>query len=321
MALSQSDIEELKAAVPPHMRPAAGAGALLPASFGLASAHDYDNGPPEQQNTVPAFVGPLSGPDTQKLIVETVRQFDAGQIDTTSLIIPANLGKLRATAEKRKRDQRSADLLLLDLLDRRLAELDAELAAIDGRLSEITRRRNEIGESMEALDELARLQARGEVDPNNRVHAALLRKAGISPDEAQGDGLSAAIVRRRHQLGGEDDALAAEWNEKMKRRGEVMRERQDVITARAEIENADTDEARIAAETRATTLIGAQQLGEAAYQSDNESAREIAADAVAATEEEARRVESQQLNRDTATRADEFYKGGNDLDWIRGPSL
>ncbi|QIG79945.1 hypothetical protein [Stakelama tenebrarum] len=295
------------------MRPATGAGKLLPASFSLASAHgaeatprgsayDYDNSPPEQQNTIPAFAGPLSDPDTQKLIVETVRQFDAGQIDTTSLIIPANLGKLREIAEKRKRDQRRADLLLLDLLGRRLAELDAELAAIDGRLSEITSRRNEIGESMEALDELERLHARGQLDPNNPVHAALLRKAGISPD----DTLGAAIARRRHDLSGEDDALAAESNEKMKRRGEVVRERQDVIAARAEIENADTDEARIAAETRATTLIGAQQLGEAAYQSDNESAREIAADAVGIS------AKSESFNRQSAERMDEVIISNND---------
>ncbi|MEJ7926702.1 hypothetical protein WG908_08040 [Sphingobium sp. AN641] len=51
------------------------------------------------------------------------------------------------------------------------------------------------------------------------------------------------------------------------------------------------------AERRAVTVLGAQQLGEAAYQTQSAEAKRIAADAVAANEAEVLRADSQKYNR------------------------
>lgn len=165
--------------------------------------------------------------------------------------------------------------------------MNAELQAIDERLEEIRKRREQIGEELEALDDLDALVASGITpDPNNPAHRRLIQKAGIDPERMRGNAIAALIGQRRRDLDGENGQLDEEWNERMKRRGEIIAERREVRGALSDVNNADSEEARILAERRARTALGVQQLGEAVYVSERREARLIAADAVAANEQE-----------------------------------
>lgn len=188
--------------------------------------------------------------------------------------------------EKRKRDdgirfaldQAKAALLA------RLAKLDAEIAAIDKRLEEIRQRRIVIADQMEALDEIERIRRSGKkLDPNNPAHRRLLEAGGITEAQANSENYALVIRQTRSRLSNEDESFGTEHNSLLKHRGVVAYERQGVVGALGEIENADTDEARIFAERRATTTLGAQQLGEAATQTTSVQARMVAADAVGAS--------------------------------------
>jgi hypothetical protein len=205
--------------------------------------------------------------------------------------------QITETEKRRHEDERLALDQMTKALAARLAELDAEIAAIDKRLEEIRQRRIVIADQMEALDEVERLRKSGKLDSNNPAHARLLRAAGISDAEARGGGLATIIAQRRQALGNEDETLGNEQTGLLKRRDVVARERVAVVAAQNEIESADTDEARILAERRARTTLGAQQLGEAATQSTDNQARIIAADAVAANERPDQRADSAALNR------------------------
>jgi hypothetical protein len=221
----------------------------------------------------------------------------------------------RSDERKKEDEQRSILDELRAQLDERLAELNAELARIDKRLDEISRRRNELGDGLEALDELDRLTATGQLDPDNPAHAALLRRAGVDPEDARRKDMNDIIAQRRRDMSREDGTLEGEWNAKMKRRGEVIVERDEVQAARAEIENAHTPEAMEKAEHRARTVLGSQQLGEAAYQTDNQRAKMIAADAVAANETPSQQDNSQTYNREAVSKDAQVVLAENDTEF------
>lgn len=295
MAFDASEIERLRAAVPDLHRPPRNAGGLWSHRFEAQVDPAHETGAArdselERHNLGMAFLADVAAnPDTAN----------------PNFRLTGGLASIRTIeAEKRQREEHDAWEFALDQyraeLDRKLAALDAELAAIDKRLEEIRQRQEAIGEQMEALDELTRLKRSGKFDPNNPAHLRLARNAGLSPDEiARMD--AADLTLRRRALDRENGDLEEEWNERMKRRGEVVQEREAVVEARAEIEHADTGEARILAERRAVTVLGAQQLGEAAYQTQNAEAKRIAADAVASNEREAIREDSQAYNRRATT--------------------
>ncbi|MEQ6335443.1 hypothetical protein [Sphingobium sp. MK2] len=291
MAFDASEIERLRAAVPDLHRPPRNAGGLLSHRFEAHVDPVHETGAArdselERHNLGMAFLADVAtNPDTAN----------------PNFRLAGGLAAVRAIdVEKRQREEQDAWEFALDQyradLDRKLAALDAELAAIDKRLEEIRQRQEAIGEQMEALDELTRLKRSGKFDPNNPAHLRLARNAGLSPDEiARMD--AADLTLRRQALDRENGNLEEEWNERMKRRGEIVKEREAVVEARAEIEHADTAEARILAERRAATVLGAQQLGEAAYQTHSTQAKQIAAEAVAGNETETVREDSQAYNR------------------------
>lgn len=291
MALDASEIERLRAAVPDMHRPPRDAGGLLSHRFGVEvdpayDVHSASASELERHNLGLAFLADAAAnPDTAN----------------PNFRLTGGLAAVRAVEMAKEEHEKREDWeFALDrareALDRRLAALDAELAAIDQRLEEIRQRREAIGEEMEALDELTRLKRSGKFDPNNPAHMRLARTAGLSPEEiARMD--ADDLLRRRQALDRENGDLEEEWNERMKRRREIEKEREQVVEARAEIEHADTGEARILAERRAVTVLGAQQLGEAAYQTQSAEAKRIAADAVAANEAEVLRADSQKYNR------------------------
>lgn len=114
MGVSQDDIEDLRAAVPPHLRPPEGGTSWLPNSFHAVSAQGAETTP---RGSDPLAI-PITSPDAQAALVETARQLDAGQIDSTSLIVPRSGIDRRLADEKRKQDKRRDDALFLTLLDR-----------------------------------------------------------------------------------------------------------------------------------------------------------------------------------------------------------
>lgn len=291
MALDASEIERLRAAIPDTHKPPNNTGGLLSHRFEaqVDPAHETSvarDSELEQHNLGMAFLADAAAnPDTAN----------------PNFRLTGGLAAIRALdTEKRQHEERELWEFALDqyraALDRRLAALDAELAAIDERLEEIRLRREAIGDEMEAIDELTRLKRSGKFDPNNPAHVRLAQTAGLPPDEVARMN-AADLILRRQALDRENADLEEEWNERMKRRGEVVNEREAVVEARAEIEHADTAEARIMAERRAATVLGVQQLGEAAYQTHGTDAKRIAADAVAGKEADAVREESQAYNR------------------------
>jgi hypothetical protein len=199
-----------------------------------------------------------------------------------------------AEVEQRKHDDERFALDQMNAaVDARISKLNADLIAIDKRLEEIRVRRAAIGTSFEALDEIARRRARGEkLDPANEADRHLMETAGMSEEEANSADYAATIAARRRDLDREDSALSTEWDTKMRRRGDVLHDLADAQTAKGELENADTGEARVLAERRAATMLGRQQLSTAAYQSTSDPAKVIAADAVAVS------AESEAFNRD-----------------------
>lgn len=299
MARDDAETGRPKAAIPDNFQPAPGTGSRLSNHFLSVDSL--------REST------PLQGSEIDRTAQERDRHnrgaaFVAGDSDQaapgfllTGAQATARKSHMTVIEQRKRDDERFASDQMKAALDARLAALDAELLALDTRIGEIEQRRIAIGDNLEALDELVQIERSGQkIDPNNPEHARLLRKAGIDPDKADKATLAEIIARRRRELGLEDEALDAEWNAKMKRRGQVATEREAVAGARDEIERANTDEARILAERRAATMLGAQQIGEAASQTESRSAKIIAADAVAANERPDLRADSETYNRRAA---------------------
>lgn len=288
-----AETDRLKSAIPDMYRPPRNAGGLLTSYF--SSSVDLLRKSTALQGSE------IADRDRFNLGMGFLNKGDANPEATPSFILPGALAAARKLQiarheEERHRDVRVALEQYRAALADRLAALNAELEALNREIDEIETRRTEIGASLEALDEIERLKRSGKLDPSNPAHAALLRTAGITPEEAKRDDLLDVIQRHRRDLDREDGTLETLWNAKVKRRDQVALERLDVIGAQQEIENADTDEARLLAERRAATVLGAQQLGEAALQTDSNRAKVIAADAVTDAEGSERRAVSANLN-------------------------
>ena len=237
--------------------------------------------------------------------------------------LSGGLARVRdARAEQRRKDEREKiDRFSLAqakaALDQRIAELDAELAAIDKSIHELRDRQAAIGQQLEAMDEIARLKREGKFDPrNNAAHARMAQAAGLSPDEAESEDLLSLIARRRHDLTDENDDIDERIAGLVKRRGEVVIERDGALAARTELEGATTEEARILATRRADTVLGKRQLATAANASADHSAKVAAADAVGNAETPDRRAASVALNRDAVEgdRAAVFKSDGADFE-------
>lgn len=320
MALTITDIAALKSTVPERFRPDPASIRPLIQSFGavaeLRSATlMYEGGASHNAHEFLTSDDPLVSDRAREMAGMAL----AGDADATAAFVftGAQMAR-RMEAENQREDERRRDELVYDqiraALDARLAELDAELARIDARLGEIRERRDELAERMEALDDLDTLAKSGKLDPDNPAHAALLRRAGIDPRTPR-ESIADVIAQQRRDTAREDEALEREWNERMKRRDEVIREREDVRAARREIESANTPEAMEQAQRRARTVLGAQQLGEAAYQTDNQRAKTIAADAVAANERSDRTASSTASNRRAASETGDYFAQSDDNDW------
>ncbi|MEI9849880.1 MAG: hypothetical protein WDN24_02265 [Sphingomonas sp.] len=281
MAFHANDIARLKAGIPDSFQPRDASGAL---SQRFRDLQTFNMGL--------AFVSGADDPETAN----------------PGFLLPGALLRAREarTEQKRKDEREKSDRFSMAqakaALDRRIAALDAELAAIDRRLEEIRLRRAEIADKLDAMHDIEERRRSGKkFDGRDAADRRLLQAAGMSEEEANGDDYAAIIARRRADLSGEDDMLQTEWNAKMKRRGEVVIERAGAVAARGEIESASTEEARIMAERRAATVLGAQQLGEAASMTDYKDAKIVAADAVAGNERQDLRADSKAFNREAAT--------------------
>lgn len=236
--------------------------------------------------------------DLTRKLLELGRSGDtSASVGYRSLTGRANESRLQIEERKRKdEDERFIMRTVQEQLDARLAELDARLAAIDHRLAEIDQ---EVG----ALDELDRLLATRQLDPNNPQHAALLRKAGISPADAKGGDLALILALRRSETTEERNALIRD-------RADVADQRNQVAAARADLERDPDDPAVIArAEKLASTTPGARTLGGAAFQTDRADVKRAAADAVGVS------AESKASNRAAAIDTDAFFAQSDQLDW------
>ena len=306
MGFDPADIERIKAAVPADHRPSPHAGGQLSSAFfqvdSLRESTALQGSEFERHQLGMAFLD--NGDD---------------EAANPNFLLTGAQAKVRAERierqHRKERDEQRQFLAdLHDVLDRRLAALNAELEAIDRRLEEIRQRREQIGETLEAMDEIARLKRTGKYDPTNPAHARLAEQAGLSSEDILRMDI-AELAKRRADLSREDSDLDTEWNSRMKRRGEVVAERDDVAQAKKDIENADTEEARIKAERRAVSVLGAQQLGEAAYQTDMRHAKIIAADAVASTEAAPVKADSVVYTRAAVTGAGDSIKDGSVVGW------
>lgn len=192
-----------------------------------------------------------------------------------------------ATEEKKRRETDAKFALdqARKALEERLRQLDAELAAIDADLKRIRAERADIKTGLEALDELRELRASGKLDLNNPAHQKLLKRAGISVEEMRRGDQDAILAARQAALLGRDQELEVQENERLKSRERVLLEREDVVGALDEIENADDPASAARAVARAETTLGVQQIAEATYQSDSTEAKVFAADTVAQAED------------------------------------
>lgn len=314
MAFDAGDIEKIRARVPANHQPPQAAGLL---SNVFSSVDSRGESTALQGNETGAVDRAAHASEQQRFHLG-MGLIDDPHAAAPGFILPGALATLLADrTEKKEREEREEAEFAIDqmrrALDERLAKLNAELVAIDRRLDDIRARRAQIGEDMEALDELSRLERTGQLDPNNPAHARLLRRAGIKPEEAR-DNLAALIAQRRQALNDEDDGLEQEANANMKRRAQVIRERDAVQEAKNEITQADSAEARMLAERRAATALGAQQLGEAAYQSGSHHAKMVASDAVGGS------AKSEASNRRVAAQTDEFFAKSDDSGWDDTPA-
>lgn len=219
-----------------------------------------------------------------------------------------------AETNRKKRAREAQFMSTLDMLNRRLEELDAMIAETNEELERVNERRLEIGNQLEALDDLDSLRRSGQLDVQNPAHQRIMKKAGIDANASAAD-IAMLIQNQRIALGQEDEALEEEGNALIKRRDALETEREEVLVAKAEIENADTPEAIAAATERAQTVLGAQQLGHALALSDNQNAATVVAEVVSSSDTEKAYVE------DAATDSAQFFEGSNDMDWGSPPKL
>lgn len=193
---------------------------------------------------------------------------------------------------------------VLDILNERLAELDKHIADISTEIQRINDRRIAIGDELHALQELEDLLAAGDLDRRNPEHNAIMKKASVHPD-ASLSYVEAFIAAQRIALTQEDEMLENEGNVLIKRRDELEREREDVLTAKAEIENATTPEKRVAADEAARAMLDAKQLIDLAVQSEDIDLKAMTAEAVAKSDGGA---DDTNANADHTRKAAQEYK-------------
>ncbi|MCJ2186239.1 coiled-coil domain-containing protein [Novosphingobium beihaiensis] len=184
--------------------------------------------------------------------------------------------------KRREREQRY--LAILDAIDAHIARLDARIAEINLEFDRINARRTEIGDQLEALDELERLNASGKLDPRNAEHQRLMKKSGIPPNTSAADIAMLIDIERAH-LSDEDDTLEQQSNDLIRERGELQTERDEALAVREALENADTPEALEIAAQRANDILSASQLGILASQTDDSATAQAAGDLVAKADE------------------------------------
>lgn len=188
------------------------------------------------------------------------------------------------TETTRKKREREAHFVnVLDRLSQRLEELNELIDETTERLDQINDRQLEIGDQLEALDELDELSNTGQLDTHNPIHQRIMKRAGISPEAPAAD-IAVLISEQRAVLGREHDDLEDENNTLIRRRDELEAEREQVLTVMAEIENADTPEARAIAEQRAQNILDHSELTDLAAQTDDQELKAMAAKAVAQTD-------------------------------------
>ncbi len=255
MALSQADIEVIKSAVPPQFRPGADHARLLGNSFSDATDTNVS-------------VAPASG-GANFLTDDRTREL-AGQMfannpeAATGFMLTGAQITQQQRDERQRQAKRSSDQFVQNeieaALHRRLAELDAEIARIDKRLGEITLRRGKIADKLDAIDDINTLLASGQLDPSNPVHAALLRRAGYDADDTKREDFADRVKKDRGDLTREDTALEGETGGLLKRRKEADDQRSELRTARTDVANADSEEAKLSALQRAEAVLGKQTI-------------------------------------------------------------
>lgn len=177
------------------------------------------------------------------------------------------------------RKRRDREQYYLDALDAHIARLDARIAEIDADIQRINTRRLEIGDQLEALDELERLNTSGKLDVRNAEHQKLLKKAGVPPNASTAD-IAVLVENERKNLGSEDDALEQESNDLIKERGTLQAERDEALSVRDALEKADTPEALEIAQERAQSIMGQTALNGAAYLSGDTNDKIAAANMI-----------------------------------------
>lgn len=184
--------------------------------------------------------------------------------------------------KRREREQRH--LAMLDAIDAHIARLDARIAEITQELEQINERRIEIGDHLEALDELERLHENGKLDMRNAEHQRLMRKVGISPEASAAD-IAMLIDTERANLSREDDTLEQRGNDLIRERDILQAERDEALSVRNALENADAPEALAIAMQRADTVLSTSQLGLLASQTDDLAVAQSAGHLVASGDE------------------------------------
>lgn len=185
---------------------------------------------------------------------------------------------------RKKREREAHFVNVLDRLNQRLEELNLLIDEANERLEQINDRQLEIGDQLEALDELDELLNTGQLDTHNPIHQRIMKRAGISHEVAATDIAVLISEQRTTALGQEHDDLEDENNTLIRRRNDLEAEREQVLTVMAEIENADTPEAREIAEERAQNILDNSKLTDLAAQTDDQDVKAMPANAVAQTD-------------------------------------
>jgi len=309
MPFDEADLDRLKDSLPDAYR-AERAGGMLTNNFLTVSAL--------------RALTPLKGSHEKNIAEQTLFNLGMGFLNGSADVAAPNfiLSGAAQTAREHvlenssheKTEREEIDTALAqsrEQLRRMLADLDEELAAIDARLEEIRLRRIEIGNELGSAQDLEDLVAKG-IDVSDPAYADLCRKAGIDPAQLRGkdkgDQLD-VIAHRRSELTAEDDTLETEWNDKMARRGVILERKKDVNAALDDLDQANTDEAKLSAIRRAETVTGVRALSGAAFETDNAEKKLIAADTVAKS------AESVDFGKRAATDTAAFIAASDDLDW------
>ncbi|MDQ0465568.1 chromosome segregation ATPase [Caulobacter ginsengisoli] len=190
------------------------------------------------------------------------------------------------TAEEKKRREAETKFAM----DQARKALDEHIQRLKDEIAESDRKVAAWNRKIAALAELKRLHDSGKLDPNDPAQAALIRAAGLTASDLEGDDAGALLDT--------EITAATRSRDAEIERGSVLRDRLSEAEDLSARMDADPDSPELQAEAlrlRATTP-GVQKLGAATFQADSAEAKATVAAIVAKGEDADVQAESAVFN-------------------------